>query len=600
MPALSPRFCAAVSLALLCSACAHTTKPSAEAGQRGSAVPVVHAQALPQNASGQMQADDLPNVDLSAPIFYLVLEAEIALQRSEPAQAYRDYLLLAQQTRDPRFAQRATSIAYEAHAWTQAADAARLWRELAPRNQGVAQALLSLQLTAGQLSEAEGALATRIEQGTAAEREAWFRQLPQLLRNAPNKNEALLMAERLLSRYAREPLAQLALGQIAQNAGNDFRALRAYDAALELQPDLEIAALFKAQLQLQQNQGAEALALLKSFVAANPNALQARAALARTLLANKEMAAAQLEFETLLKKDPDNLQAQFALGALAIERKDYAQAEAYFRRYLAAAEDAGDNRITNQARVYLAQALQAQDKSKEALAVLEEVDDAHPYTPAIIQRAVLLAQEKRLDEARALLDDARQNTTEVVERTRLTLAEVQLLNDARQYPQAFDLIDRTLKQQPDDPELLYEHGMLAEKIDRVDLMEQSMRAVIKLRPDSALAYNALGYTLVDRKLRLKEARALIEKAYALEPDSPAIIDSVGWMHYRLGDLAKAEEFLQRAQQLLPDAEVFTHLGEVLWMQGKRDEAKKFWRAAREKAPDNEVLRSTLKRLKISL
>ncbi len=592
---LSFRASAPLLLALLCTACAHTSKPGTASGKPATATAKAAALATPA------PEDDLPLVNLTQPIFYLVMEAEIALQRAQPGQAYGNYLLLARQTGDPRLARRATEIALYARALPEALEAARLWQQLAPRNEEAAQGLLSLQLSAGHLSEAETPLANRLQQAAAGpERQALIQQLPQLLSAAPNKNEALLLAERLLAKYDQDPGAQLALAQTALIADNRLRALQALDTALTLQPDLEPVVALKTQILLQQNESAQAVAVLKAFVAAHPNALSARAAYARALLIDKQVEPSRQQFAALLAKDPHNAQAQFALGALAADRRETAQAEAYFRLYLASAKHTDDGRDTSQARVYLARVLQEQGKTKEALEVLEGIEGGRLLTSAILQRADILVRSQRRDEALMLLKDARMQTREPADRTRLLLAEAKLFHDARQYQQAFELLDQAVKQQPDEPDLLYEHGMLAEKINRLDAMEKSLRTVMKLRPDNPHAYNALGYSLADRNLRLKEALALVEKALALEPDNAAIIDSLGWTHYRLGNLAKAAELLQRAQQLQPEAEILVHFGEVLWAQGKHEEAKKVWRDARSKEPGNEVLGNTLKRLKVTL
>ncbi len=592
---LSLRACAALLLVLLCSACAHTRNSGTTSGQP------VAAPATPAAIVPAAVEDELPLVNLSPEIFYRLLEAEIAWQRAQPGQAYGNYLLMARQTGDPRLARRATEIALFERALPEALEAARLWQQLAPHNETAALRLLSLQLSAGSLNEVETTLENRLQRAAAGvERQTLIQQLPQLLAAAPNQNEALLLAERLLKPYEQNPDAQLALAQTALIADNRLRALRALDAALTLQPDLEPAVLLKTQVLLQQNDSTQAVAMLKAFVAGHPNALNARAAFARALLVDKQIEPARQQFAALLTRDPHNPQAQFALGALAADRGEIAQAEAYFRLYLASAKQTDDGRDTSQARVYLARLLQEQGKTKEALEVLESIEGGRLLTSAILQRADILVRNQRRDEALTLLKDARAQAREPADHTRLLLAEAKLFHDARQYQQAFDLLDQAVKQQPDEPDLLYEHGMLAEKINRLDVMEKSLRAVIKLRPNNPHAYNALGYSLADRNLRLKEALALAEKALTLEPDNAAIIDSLGWAHYRLGNLAKAAEFLQRAQQLQPEAEILVHFGEVLWMQGKHDEAKKVWRDARSKEPANEVLGNTLKRLKVTL
>lgn len=175
-----------------------------------------------------------------------------------------------------------------------------------------------------------------------------------------------------------------------------------------------------------------------------------------------------------------------------------------------------------------------------------------------------------------------------------------MLREARRYVEAFDVIDQALRDTPDSTELLYDHAMAAERIDRLDVLEKSLRRLIELRPDSAHAYNALGYTFADRKLRLDEAQSLIEKALQISPDDPHIVDSLGWVLYRRGKIDEALVQLRRAWSLRPDAEIGVHLGEVLWTAGSTDEARKIWRETRALEPDNEALRRTLAKFDVTL
>ncbi|HET7157612.1 MAG TPA: tetratricopeptide repeat protein, partial [Burkholderiales bacterium] len=182
------------------------------------------------------------------------------------------------------------------------------------------------------------------------------------------------------------------------------------------------------------------------------------------------------------------------------------------------------------------------------------------------------------------------------QRLQLTQAEAQLLRDANAYNDAYELLAQALQKSGDNTDLLYEHAMAAEKINRIDVVEASLRKVIKLKPDHAHAYNALGYTFADRNERLTEARELIEKALTLMPDDAFILDSMGWVLFRLGRLREALDYLQRAYTLRPDGEIAAHLGEVLWMDGQQAEARKIWADALREHPQNEALQNTIKRL----
>jgi tetratricopeptide (TPR) repeat protein len=178
----------------------------------------------------------------------------------------------------------------------------------------------------------------------------------------------------------------------------------------------------------------------------------------------------------------------------------------------------------------------------------------------------------------------------------LTQAEAQLLRDANAYKDAFDLLGQALQKMPDYPDLLYDHAMAAEKVNRVDVLESNLRKLIQIKPDHAHAYNALGYTLADRNERLPEARDLIEKALKLSPDDAFIMDSMGWVLFRMGRNGEALDYLQRAYILRPDGDIAAHLGEVLWADGKQDQARKVWTDALKDNTQNEALQNTIKRI----
>lgn len=591
------RWCALLPL-LWCAACAHQAKTAHETPDTTA---LATDNTFTQGKEIAPVEEALPNVELTAEIFYQINVAEIALQRGELGGAYATYLQLGQTTRDPRLARRATDIALYGGDRDSALIAARLWQQLAPNSVQAAQTLLGLLVSGGYLDEAEPLLAAQLQHApTDALYQAQFLQLSRLLGAAPNKNEALALGERLLAPYAGNPYAQLGLAQLAATANQRTRALRACDAALRLKPEMEAAALLKAQLLFQDglNTGTQGLAFLKNFLLANPSALEARSLYARALLNAKQPESARQQFERLLLEDPQNAQAIFALGALAADVKNFPLAESYFRRYLATAKKTRDSREIDQAVVYLAEIVQYQGRTDEALELLEQLSGGQFSVNTVIRRAQILGQAKRFDEARTLLQQSKAQNQ--IEQNQLTFAEVNLLRSVNQHQTAFEVLERAVAKQPEDPNLLYELGMAAEKINRTDIMEKSFRTVITLRPDDPHAYNALGYSLADRNQRLKEAQALIEKAFSLAPQDAFIIDSMGWVQYRLGHLDKAREYLERSRSLRPDPEVLVHLGEVLWMQGQHETAQTLWREARAKEPDNEALQSTLKRLKVNL
>ncbi|HEY1392281.1 MAG TPA: tetratricopeptide repeat protein, partial [Methylibium sp.] len=251
-----------------------------------------------------------------------------------------------------------------------------------------------------------------------------------------------------------------------------------------------------------------------------------------------------------------------------------------------------------QVYLLLAQAAEQRRDYKAAEAWLNKIDN--PAAALLVQsrRAAILAQQGKLAEARELIRKTPERSPDDA-RAKL-VAEAELLRDTRHWREAYDTLGEAVKRTPEDTDLLYEQAMMAEKLDRMDDMERLLRRVIALKPEHQHAYNALGYSLADRNLRLPEARQLIVKALQLAPGDPFITDSLGWVEYRMGNRAEAARLLRQAYEAQPDAEIAAHLGEVLWVSGERDEARKVLREGRDKDAGNDVIKDTLARLKVDL
>ncbi len=262
------------------------------------------------------------------------------------------------------------------------------------------------------------------------------------------------------------------------------------------------------------------------------------------------------------------------------------------------AQGALNTRNPDRAYLYLAQIAEDAKDYPRALDWLGKVSDGNDQSTARIRRALIVARQGKVDAARAELRAIPAATPAA--QTQVTLAEAQLLRDANQNQAAYDLLTAAIEQAPNNVDLLYDYGMRAEKIGRIDVLEGAMKSVIRIRPDHAQAYNALGYTLADRNERLDEAKALIEKANALAPDDASILDSMGWVQYRLGENASALKYLERAYRLRGDAEIAVHLGEVLWVAGRKADAERTWREASVKEPQNAVLAQTLARFNVTI
>jgi tetratricopeptide (TPR) repeat protein len=530
----------------------------------------------------------LPPQDLTETVLYEFLLAEIATQRGNVGLAAQAYVDLAKRTRDPRIARRATEVAMYARMANLAVEAAQVWQETEPQSTRARQALAGLLLSAGRYDEALPHFEKLLADGTAKPAET-FAQLGRSLANAQDKKAALKLVRTLAQRYPKVPQAHFAVAQTAAGAGEDELAFAEIRQAQEQRPGWEAAALFEAQL-LQRKSPQAAAARLESFLKRYPDAREVRLNYARLLVSQKRIAEARGEFQKLLAAYPGNSDVTFAVALLSMQLNDYDAADAYLKQLLN-----GNYRDKNGVRLYLGQLAEERKNLPEALRWYDEIVDGEHYLTAQIRYAQVLSRQGKLDAARARLRQTEPQNSQ--QRVQLILAEAQLLRDANQPKAAFDMVQQALERLPNQPDLLYDHAMLAEKLDRMDILEASLRKLIALRPDYAHAYNALGYSLADRNERLPEARELIEKALKLSPDDSFIIDSMGWVLYRQGRTKDALDWLQRAFTARPDAEIAAHLGEVLWALGRRDEAERVLQDAAKKDPGNEALTNTLKRLK---
>lgn len=560
--------------------------------------PAAQAQTAPATKGKTARQETLPQVTLSPEVMYKYLAAELAFQRGENFSAYATMLSLARSTHDARLARRAVEFAAAGSLTAEALKAARVWRELAPQSEEASQALVGLLIANGKTDEAKQSLAQQLAASTPENLPATIANVQRQLGRMTDRKRGTALLRELLEPYRNSLEAQLTLAQTAMVSGERAIALAEARSALEKHPASEAAALTLAQIIEDKK---EAAAMLARFLQQNPAARELRLVYARLLFEQNRGAEARAEFETLLAQSPSDLTTLYALGLLSVQVADLQAAEKYLSGYIAALEGLRDReRDSSQALLVLAQIAEERKDIPAALKWLEMVDPASEsnYVSAAIKRAQLLAASGRLDEGRAALQEADVEGDD--ERTRLIVAEAQLLRDAGQLDGAMKIIADALVSRQENVDLLYEHAMLAEKAGQLDLMERELRRIIQVAPDNQHAYNALGYALADRNLRLEEAYQLIRKASDLAPQDPFIMDSLGWVEFRLGRHTQAEQTLRRAFDIKADPEIAAHLGEVLWVQGREEEARQLWRDATAKDPKNVTLKDTLQRLQIKL
>ena len=569
----------------------------------GIALPVfAQGQPAPKASAPTAAAPAPAEEGLSAELMYRLLLGDVALQRGEPALAARAYLEAARETRDPSLARRATEIAVGARARALSIESARLWSEIDPEATRPKQVLTALATGAGGKgfdspgvgndlkAELERVLADAAS-SPAALGEA-FLQLNRLLAYESDKQATLRLVESVAQPYPDLAEARFAVALAAYNTGlaelsTSAAALREIDRALLLKPGWERAAMLKAEI-LGKRSPAEAIKYLVDYMTLHPDSKAAAGSLAQFYVEQKRYAEARAIFERFWAADKSNRDYEFAIAALAVQMKDWQGAEKLFEDLKAANYDENGG-----VELYLAQI--AEETGRYALAYdrYRAVPDGERSWVAKLRAAAMLAKQNRMADARRYLADLPAVTIE--QRVQVRQAESQMLRDAGDNAGAYAVLTQASVEQPDQPDLLYDIAMVAEKLDKIDVVEAKLTQLIALNPENAQALNALGYTLVDRTPRTAEGFALIERAHNLDPKDPFILDSMGWAQFRMGNLEAAEGYLRQALTERPDAEIAAHLGEVLWARGEQARAREVWQSQLKSTPDNPVLLETMRR-----
>ena len=485
---------AAAVMAALLSGCATQRPPSASAGEQpaaGRTQPQADSDDdeeadAPLPAHAQMQApriENLPKQELTPQILYQMLMAEVAGQRGNLPLSTRAYIDLAKSTRDPRIARRATEIAMFSRQNDVALEAAKLWNEIEPDSPQARQTLAGVLVGSDRLDEAETHIARLLEQEGAALPGAWLR-LNRLFARQSDKGQVQRVVNKLTQPYVARPEGRLARAEAALNAGAGDAAVQEADEALRLKPGWEQAVLIKAQAQRAASPE-KSVATLREFLSRNPKAREVRLQYARSLVNDKQYKEARSEFERLLKDFPGNADVVYAVGVLSMQLNDYDAAEASLRKLLDM-----EYRDPNLVRLYLGQIAEERKQTDEAIKWFSSVEAGEQYAAAQVRIANLLARQGRIDEARRSLQGAAANSSR--DRVQFLLTEAQIMRDAGQAQEAFDLVSSQLTSQPDQPDLLYESALLAERLGRMDVLETNLRRLIGLKPDHAHAYNALG------------------------------------------------------------------------------------------------------------
>jgi predicted Zn-dependent protease len=524
--------------------------------------------ALPLSASAQTgNIDKVDNSAMSGELLYEILLGEMNLRQGEPAAGFSLLLDAARKSNDVALYDRAVEIALQARSGDGALMAARAWSQAWPQDRKANNQVLQILLAVNQVAESLEPLKKEIALAPDHERDTVINLIPRHYARVTDKKRAAAVVQQALEPHLQK---NNTTGAIAWTSMGRMR-LASDDTAGALE------AVKKGQAADSNSQGPLLLALelmSKKVSAAEPLVLQGlrqqdgtemAMSHVRVLIELERYKEATEQLQAITRKDNKLADAWLVLGSLQFEQGLDQEAESSLARYV-------------------------------SLAIQTPTDTStRGLNQAQTRRAALLARQGKMGQARELIHQIPANNAE--EQRSRVLAEVQLLREHRQWQTAFDLL---ATHSGGNVDLIYEQAMLAEKLNQLDEMEKLLRQVIALNPSYYNAYNALGFSLADRSIRLPEAKQLIIKALTFAPDDPFITDSLGWVEFRMGNLGAALSYLQKAYKDRADAEIAAHLGEVLWKMKRQDEAIKVWREGLSTSPNNETLQETLQRLKPAL
>ncbi|MFG3694861.1 tetratricopeptide repeat protein [Stutzerimonas stutzeri] len=521
----------------------------------------------------------------SSDTLYALLVAELAGQRNRFDIALGNYVQQANATQDAGVAERGFRIAEYLGADQAALDTALIWANNAPENLD-AQRAAAVQLARAGRYEESLAFMEKVLQGQG-DTHFDFLALSAAETDPDTRTGLLKSFDQLLAKHPDNPQLKFGKAVLLQQDGHPEEAL----ALLEEQParEQEIPSiLLQARLLQILERSKEALPLLEKSLRQHPEDKRLRLTYARLLVEQDRLDEAMGEFATLVQQHPGDDDLRFSMALVCLEAQAWREAIVYLEELI----ERGSH--LDAANFNLGRAYRELGQQEKALAAFAKVGLGNEYLPAKLMQAELLFSLGRNQDASQLLASAREEQPDYA--IQLYLIEIEALSNQGQTEAAWQRAEQALEQFPEDLNLLYTRAMIAEKRGDLAQLEQDLRFIIEREPDNAMAINALGYTLADRTTRYDEALALIQQAYQINPDDAAILDSLGWVNYRMGNLEEAETQLRKAYQRFADHEIAAHLGEVLWTAGEQREARRIWGEALKQQPDSEVLHETIKRL----
>ena len=523
----------------------------------------------------------------NAEFVYKFLLAEIAAQRGDLTSAGHLYYDLAKLTKNIPLAQRATNIAGYARNGRLALDSAELWRQLDNDSLEAKQILAELFISSGNLAKARPIIEKLLEQEKT--RADGFLYLNNLLSKVENKKNALRFILAISKPYPDLAEAHFSIAHAAYFAGNLKLAEKELDITESIKPNWETAALFRGYM-LAIDWPEKALEFYQSFLNVNPNSNEVRLEYAKILANLKMYTKAKSEFLRLVDGSLASPEISLTVALLSLELNDNILAEKFFNQALERGYSDRDK-----IQIYLAKIYLDRKEPDQAITFLDRISSGQLFVEAKILTAEIIAEHRSVDDGIASL--LKYKNLSPNDKLQFLKARTSLLYNNNRQQDAFDLMKGEDSNFNNSAEFKFDYAMLAEKMGNLLLMEQLLKEAIKIKPDYAYAYNALGYSYADRNIKLADAKKYIEIALSISPNNHYIMDSMGWLHFRMGNIEIALQFIEKAYKIQKDPEIAAHLGEILWKMGKLKQAEKVWEESIKTYPSNTVLLETFERLR---
>ena len=583
-----------IALILLGGCTSQSVKESAPKTTDASSVAVdasAEAEASAVNASiaeskvpKRPRPSDYPVAPFPKDALYQLLVAEVAGYRGEYSTALEKYVDMALKTRDAGVAQRAAMLAVYLKRYEEALTTSKIWVEQEPDSIEARRYLSEQLLRIGDMEQAIVHMEAIKSLGGLANFESFAYSAANM---DDEGREVLLEAmSRMLAEYPGDEQLMFSKAVLLEQSGQLEEALQLANQLLVSKKDINVIVL-KVNALKDLLRTDEALIFLESTLEELADKRRLRLIYARMLFEAERLVDAEKQYEQVHQQAPNDSDILFALALISMEQGKDESAKGYLNQMIRF------NRRANEAHYYLGSIADKNDEIPQAISEYKMVGPGREYLAAQVRIAALLADQDRLDDARAHLENQRANNPERY--NRLVMIEGQLLSERGHEAEFFELLETVIQKQPENVELLYFRAMTGQSLGRLDVLEQDLLRVIEIDPGNADAMNALGYTLADQTDRHDEALALIERALEIKPNEAAFIDSLGWVQYRLENYKDAVTNLRKALLLFDNDEVAAHLGEVLWVSGEQQEARNVWQKALDARPDSDILKRVIKR-----